>query len=247
MLDSGSWLSDAPDLKLQLAIAALWLAIVGLLAAGFQRWSIASAEVIRKVVHIGTGNIILLAWWLKIPGAIGIAASIGFSLVALLSYNLPILPGINSVGRKSWGTFFYAVSIGVLTALFWQQTPEYAAIGILIMTWGDGLAALIGQRWGRHSYKLMGIQKSWEGSLTMAFVSYAVSSLVLLGVQGNTGQTWLVPIAIALAATGLEAFSKWGIDNLTVPIGSAIVGFWLNEGSVSLLHKVTHALSLTAF
>ena len=247
MLDSGSWLADAPDVKFQVAIAVLWLAIVGLLAAGFQRWSIASPEVIRKVVHIGTGNIILLAWWLKIPGAIGIAASIGFSLVALLSYSLPILPGINSVGRKSWGTFFYAVSIGVLTALFWQQTPQYAAIGVLIMTWGDGLAALIGQRWGRHPYKLMGIQKSWEGSLTMALVSYAVSSLVLLGVQGNSGQTWLVPIAIALVATGLEAFSKWGIDNLTVPLGSAIVGFWLNEGSVSLLHKVANAFYLTVF
>jgi phytol kinase len=247
MLDSVSWLADAPDVKFQVAIAVLWLVTVGLLAAGFQRWSIASAEVIRKVVHIGTGNIILLAWWLKIPSAIGIAASIGFSLVALLSYSLPILPGINSVGRKSWGTFFYAVSIGVLTALFWQQTPEYAAIGVLIMTWGDGLAALIGQRWGTHGYRLMGIQKSWEGSLTMALVSYVASSLVLLGIQGNTGHTWIVPIAIALVATGLEAFSKWGIDNLTVPLGSAIVGFWLNEGSARLLHQVANAFYLTMF
>jgi phytol kinase len=46
-------------------------------------------------------------------------------------------------------------------------------------------------------------------------------------VQGNSWQTWLVAGAIALVATGLEAFSKWGIDNLTVPLGSAIVAYCL--------------------
>jgi phytol kinase len=133
------------------------------------------------------------------------------------------------VGRKSLGTFFYAVSIGVLTAAFWQTAPYYAVIGILVMTWGDGFAALVGQRWGQHPYKLGGIQKSWEGSLTMFGVSYVVSSLVLLGVQGNLWQTWVIPLGIATAATALEAFSKLGIDNLTVPIGSAIVAFLLNR------------------
>ncbi|MBD3880649.1 phosphatidate cytidylyltransferase [Phormidium tenue FACHB-886] len=240
MLDSVSWLSESPDLWLQVAIALLWLTAVGLLAAGLKRWFTGDPEIIRKAVHIGTGNVILLAWWLKIPAWVGIAASVLFSLVALLSYSLPILPGINSVGRKSWGTFFYSVSIGVLIAVFWRQAPQYAAIGILTMTWGDGLAALIGQRWGQHRYKLMEIQKSWEGSLTMALVSYGVSSLILLSIQGNVPQTWLVPLAIALVSTGLEAFSKLGIDNLTVPLGSAIVGFLLNEGILASLVEFWH-------
>ena len=223
----------APTLWLQVAIASSWLAIVGLLAAALQRWT-ADPEVVRKVVHIGTGNIILLAWWLKIPAWIGIAASVVFSLVALLSYVLPILPGINSVGRKSLGTFFYAVSIGVLIALFWRSFPQYTAIGILIMTWGDGLAALVGQRWGKHPYRLMGMQKSWEGSLAMALTSYGVTSLILWGVQGHSWH-WLIPVSVALLATGLEAFSKLGIDNLTVPLGSAIAAFLLNEGYLGIL------------
>jgi phytol kinase len=63
----------------------------------------------------------------------------------------------------------------------------------------------------------------------MALTSYAVSSLILLSVQGNVWQTWLVPVAIALVATGLETFSKLGIDNLTVPLGSAALGFFLNQ------------------
>ena len=35
--------------------------------------------------------------------------------------------------------------------------------------------------------------------------------------------------AIALFATALEAFSKLGIDNLTVPVGSAALCFYLNQ------------------
>ncbi len=97
------------------------------------------------------------------------------------------------------------------------------------MTWGDGLAALIGQRFGQHHYKVWGREKSWEGSLTMALVSYFVSSLVLLGVQGNVWQTWVVSLAVALVATGLEAFSMFGIDNLTVPLGSAALSFVLSR------------------
>ncbi len=62
------------------------------------------------------------------------------------------------------------------------------------------------------------MNKSWEGSLTMALVSYIVSSLIFLGVQGNIWQTWVVSLAVALVATSLEAFSKFGIDNLTVPL-----------------------------
>ncbi len=213
----------------QIGIAACWVGVVGLLAFALRRWYAADLEITRKVVHIGAGNVILLAWWLKIPAAIGIGFSILFSLIALLSYRLPLLPGINSVGRKSLGTFFYAVSIGVLIACFWKTAPEFAVLGVLIMTWGDGLAALVGQRWGQHPYKLWGMQKSWEGSLAMLVVSWIVSGLVLLGIYGPILQLLPITLALAVVATGLEAFSKLGIDNLTVPLGSAALAFLLTQ------------------
>jgi phytol kinase len=216
-----------PSLGLSVAVVVVWLTFVVAIAESLRRFAHAQPEMVRKVVHIGTGNVILIAWWLKIPAWVGISASVLFSLVTLLSFRLAILPDINNIGRKSLGTFFYAISIGVLISIFWQTHACYAVMGVLVMTWGDGLAALIGQRWGRHIYKLWDMQKSWEGSLTMAIVTYIISSSIFLSVQGNTWQTWLVAGAIALIATGLEAFSKWGIDNLTVPLGSAIAAFIL--------------------
>ncbi|WP_096594009.1 diacylglycerol/polyprenol kinase family protein [Calothrix sp. NIES-2098] len=221
-------LDSISPLWLQIAIVAVWVLFILAIAWGVNRFAHKDPEIVRKIVHIGTGNVILLAWWLNIPASIGITASILASAVTLLSYRFPILPGINSVGRQSLGTFFYSVSFGILVGCFWYlQQPQYAALGILVMTWGDGLAALIGQRFGKHKYKVFGLQKSWEGSLTMTLVSWLVSSLVLLGVQGNIWQTWVVALIVAVVATGLEAFSFLGIDNLTVPLGSAALAFFL--------------------
>jgi phytol kinase len=213
---------------LEIGIIAIALGAIVLLAESLYRLTATTSELARKIVHIGTGNVILVAWWLQLPAWVGISAAIIASAIALLSYYIPILPGINSVGRKSLGTFFYAMSIGILIAWFWPiEQFQYAAIGILVMTWGDGFAGLIGQQFGQHPYQIWGSKKSWEGSLTMALVSFLVSSLILFGAQGNIWQTWVVSLAVALVATGLEVFSKLGIDNLTVPLGSAALAFYL--------------------
>jgi len=204
-----------------------FLGAIILLAEALNRVIFSDGELTRKVVHIGSGNVILLAWRFEIPSWMGIGAAIAAGFIALLSYFVPILPSINGVGRKSLGTFFYAVSIGVLIACFFPQDPQYAAIGILTMAWGDGMAALIGQNLGRHPYQIFGSTKSWEGSLTMATVSYLVCFLILLAVEGNLWQTWLIPLLVAIVATSFEAISRLGIDNLTVPIVSGGLSFFL--------------------
>ncbi|MEL6351208.1 MAG: diacylglycerol/polyprenol kinase family protein [Cyanobacteria bacterium J06627_28] len=207
----------------------IWLALVGGASEAARRVG-ASPEITRKIVHIGAGQVILIAWWLAVPAWVGVSASIFFSAIALASYRFPLLPGINGIGRQSLGTFFYAVSIGLLTLWFWPlQQPHYAAIGILIMTWGDGLAALIGQRFGEHPYQVWGEKKSWEGSLAMCLVSYVVCATILVLVQGPTLSAWLVSGIVAVLATALEAVSKYGIDNLSVPVGAAAAGFWLTH------------------
>ena len=209
-----------------LIIIFLYLVVLVTIAETLSRFITDDPELTRKVVHIGSGNVILLAWWLDITSWVIIAAAAIASLIAIASYILPILPSINSIGRKSLGTLFYAISIGILTAIFWENNPQYTAIGILVMAWGDGMAAIIGQRWGVHQYQVLAMTKSWEGSLAMAASTYIVTSSILLFALGNHWQTWLISAIAALAATSLEAFSKWGIDNLTVPLGTAIICYY---------------------
>ena len=94
---------------------------------------------------------------------------------------------------------------------------------------GDGLAALVGQRWGRHGYEVFGEKKSWEGSLTMAIASALVVFAVLGGLQGITWSLAVIALGVAISSTCLEAISKYGIDNLTVPIGAAAVASGLTR------------------
>jgi phytol kinase len=218
----------AHSLLFSTALVALYLGILILIAEKLKSLFSTDGEITRKVVHIGTGNVVLLAWWLNIPAWVAITAAILAATIAIISYFLPILPSLNSVGRRSWGTFFYAVSIGVLVAWFWPIShPEYAAIGILIMALGDGLAALVGQNFGQHPYEIFGSRKSLEGSLTMLGISFLVSLIILSFINGINPQILLVSLVVASGATILETFSKLGIDNLTVPIGSAAIAYFL--------------------
>lgn len=80
----------------------LVLVIAELIHAGFpnaKEWS-------RKVVHIGAGQVILIAYVLGVPTSWGIVAAAIASVITLLSHWVPIFPSISGVGRQSWGTFF---------------------------------------------------------------------------------------------------------------------------------------------
>jgi phytol kinase len=214
----------------RIALVPLFVGSIVLIAELGHRWQWFSAEQSRKIVHIGTGNVIALAWFLQLPAWVGITSAVLAGIITLISYWLPILPGVNSVGRKSYGTFFYAVSMGLLIAIFWPlQHPEYAAIGILVMAWGDGLAAIVGQKWGRHPYKILGNSKSVEGTATLLLVSYIVTTIILCIAHGNLPIVWLVGIPVAIVAVILESISQFGLDNISLPLGAALLAFWLTE------------------
>ncbi|WP_017324489.1 diacylglycerol/polyprenol kinase family protein [Synechococcus sp. PCC 7336] len=218
----------------QLACYGIWLGLVFAIAEGLRSRQV-DGELVRKVIHIGIGNIIILAWLFDIPRTVAVIVSAAFSLIALLSYRVKILQSLNGVDRQSYGTFFYAASIAILFAVFWHSGwHAYAAIGVLVMTWGDALAALIGRHWGRHRYTVAGMTKSWEGSLAMWLAS-AVAIAAVAAVHSYWGSGAWMPVwaialgssAIAAIATALEVFSWRGLDNITVPLASAALSFWL--------------------
>lgn len=209
-------------------MATVYLLVLVLTAELLNRLSPSPAEVTRKIVHIGAGQVVLIAWGLAIPGWVGAIAGVLAAGIAMVSYRLPILPSLESVGRHSYGTLFYAISIGALVGGFFSVgQPVFAAIGILVMAWGDGLAALVGQRWGNHPYTVFNAQKSWEGSGTMAMIGFGITSGLLTLHFGFSGTILIIAAIVAVVSTGLETFSRWGIDNLTVPVGSSLLTYGL--------------------
>ena len=211
------------NLAIPLGAVFIYLGLLVAIANFLSRLLPNDPELTRKVVHIGSGNVILLAWWLDISRSVIVSAAIIAAAIAILSYLIPILPSIESVGRKSYGTLFYALSMGILAAYFWQDAPQYAVIGILTMAWGDGMAAIIGQRYGKHKYQVWDINKSWEGSLAMTTAAFVVTLIILGFVEGSSWQVWTIALVVASISTVAEAFSKVGVDNLTVPLASGFL------------------------
>jgi len=196
----------------QLACYALWLAAVFAFAEWLRSRQV-DGEWVRKAIHIGVGNIILLAWALQVPRWLGVGFSLVFAGLALLSYRVAILPSLNGVGRRSFGTCFYAISIGLLLFWFWRpQRQVFAVIGILVMTWADALAGLGGQNLGQtplptgiHSKKLGGIPDHVGGEQ--------------LGDRGSAaGVLWLLsPFARSEPFGGRDGYGTGGV--LLVGVG----------------------------
>ncbi len=208
-------------------IIASW--IVGILCIGLFCKKIfpTEKELTRKVIHVGTGPIVPLAWWLEIPKEIAVPFAIIITILLIINYQLRILPGIEEVNRHSYGTIAYGISISLLLILFWPTNPSAAAAGVLIMAFGDGLAGLIGRKIQSPSWIVLGQRKSVMGTLTM----WIVSGLILL-VTSLISENPLNPfqiILISTLATSLEQIGPWGVDNLTVPIGIAYSWIWVNN------------------
>jgi phytol kinase len=213
-------------LAIQITAVAVWLGLVFLASEILHRFK-QDPELVRKVVHIGTGHVLLIAWWLQIPTWLCVAAGVTFSAIALASHHTNILPMLNDVGRKTYGVFYYALSITVLVGLLWDHHPQYAVIGVMVMSWGDGMAALVGKRFGKHTFIYMGNKRSLEGSLAM----FVTSLIVMLGIFASghslSAHDIGVAIPVAVIAAMLEAFSPGGTDNLSVPLASASLSYFL--------------------
>lgn len=118
---------------------------------------------------------------------------------------------------------------GVLANLFFGQ---WAAIGYLVGGWGDAIGEPVGSKWGKHRYKVpsmagVAATRSLEGSSAVFLVS-AVVAFLGLQAQDLPWETALPDaLLIALAATGIEAISTHGLDNLTIQLAAAGTAYWL--------------------
>ena len=178
-------------------------------------------ELSRKIVHIGTGAVVPLAWFFEIPFVVALPVAAVITVVTTINHQWRFIPAVEDVDRNSYGTIAYGIAITTLLLLFWPTRADAVSAGVLVMALGDGLAGLIGRNVESLKWVLFGQTKSSVGTMTMA----VVSGLVLIGLAQWSGAELPLPAALGIVAvaTGLEQLSWGGLDNLSVPLSVGVL------------------------
>jgi len=179
----------------------------------------------RKFLHIMVGNVLFILPLFTSQFVITFLAAAPFIILTfLMSPYSPIkLYDRISSSSHGMGLVYYAISWTVLAFFFFDQ-PWIIAVGIAAMSYGDGSAALIGERFGKHKYQIFGDKKSFEGSFTMLFVLIIALGVVLAYYHVTIASLLIIPI-VAIVATIFEGITPKGLDNLTACFSA--VGIYL--------------------
>jgi phytol kinase len=202
----------------------------------------------RKILHISIGNIVFILllfnhWWAEVIIA---GSALFFSLLItrrmqqfFLRLTKPDkenghffknafccainwLSGVSSSGAgNEFGLVYYCLMFTLLAFLFFR-TPLVIAVGILPLAYGDGLGALLGQKYGRHLYRVID-KKSVEGTLAV-FLGTVLALLVGMAFYGLPlpDALWKASL-IGLAVAVVEGLAPWGLDNVAIPVVSVAI------------------------
>lgn len=227
-----NWIAAA----ITLAISILWLRLMDFAA---QRGWIES-RLSRKVIHITTGPIFVLCWFLfrDTPdarwwaAAVPLLITIQFALIGtgILKDEASVRAMSRTGDRREIlrGPLFYGIVFVALTLIFWNDSP-IGMTALMLMCGGDGIADVVGRRipspklpWSR--------EKSVAGSLSVLVGGFVLAALILwiyvsARVFPGPFSGYLVPLAIlSLTAAAVESLPYRDVDNLTVPLAAALVG-----------------------
>ena len=204
---------------IKFAIVLLYLLSIFLISIVFRKYNENSKEIVRKIIHFWIGPLIPLAQYLKIDRNSALIFTGIVSFMVLINYSYKLFPTIEDVERKSYGTLFYCLSLFILIWLYWDKDPYALVTGFFIMTFGDGLAGLIGKSFDSKSWIFLKQRKSFFGTLAMFLSSLLVVCSIGYSQQNSFNLNYFI---VAFFATALEQFSILGIDNFIVPITSAL-------------------------
>lgn len=191
-----------------------------------------SASLTRKIVHISVAHWWFIAMVFFDSLAAALVGPVVFTIVNYLSYRFGIFKAMEHEDRrKNLGTIYFPISLIVLVTMsFTGWMPVYVAgIGVLVMGYGDGFASIIGERYGSHSAWLRATGKSVAGTATMFIASFVAVAVFLLAVGAEQSVLHLLVASASTAAlaAAVELVTPFGLDNLSVPISSALFYFGL--------------------
>jgi dolichol kinase len=218
-----------------------YVLIIIVISGKLDRFLNISQKTARKFLHIMIGNLpfiiplfslTIFPTFVAAPFIIVTFLATPYSPFTSITKKLKGLSVLTEEGHQ-WGLVFYAIAYTALAFLFGGK-PHIIAVGILPMAYGDAAASMVGEKYGKHKYKLVA-EKSLEGSVAMfltCLASLAASMLFFSYLYGFPFFSKSLAVLAASAVTTIvEGFSPMGFDNLTVPAFS-VLAFLLYGGGI---------------
>lgn len=197
-------------------------------------------EFTRKFVHMLAGVLVAAS-----PSFISnrwpiIVVAMSFAIINWVSIRKGWLKSMHDLHRPTYGTVYYPLSFVILALLLWESHTLILITAMLVMAISDAVAALVGENL-RHprEFHIGPDKKSLQGSLAMFLSSLVIVAVALNLAEVSGPALWWYAVVIALFAAVCEALSYQGSDNLTVPLGTALVMHYL------LTHSPADAATMT--
>lgn len=187
-------------------------------------------DISRKITHIAAGSLVAF-WALYSDGHWSQYLNISVYVLWIILLTMKGLfadendDAVKTMTRTGdrrellRGPLFF-VLVGTLCGTYYYKSFE----GIMAMAalgWGDGIAPIIGTRYGKMKYKILS-QKSVEGSASVFLASLAAGCFfVWLILPGSYDFTRIA--TLALIATVAEGISPKEVDNFIIP-AAVIIG-----------------------
>ena len=182
-----------------------------------------NGELKRKAFHM-TNGIVMLTFPYIFHSLISVAILAVLAIAVMLVLRFTKLrksigSALYSVERESWGEIFFIVAVFLI---YWlsKGDPVYYSIPILILTFADSTAALIGKRYSKGNLAQQNEDsKSFEGSFAFFVVAF-MATLVPTLLYTNTGreETLYISLIVGFVIALVEMISHTGNDNLLIPL-----------------------------
>ncbi|MBI5357264.1 hypothetical protein HZB74_00200 [Candidatus Saccharibacteria bacterium] len=173
-------------------------------------------ETARKLIHVLVGTFIAF-WPLYMSWRTIQILSVVLFVGVFISYRLGVFGAIHKVKRKTSGELWYPVGIGLAASLTTQ--PWIFTIAILHMSIADGVAAIVGMKWGIIHYKIGQHTRSILGSLAFLIVSFGLCIFAFVVLRKELpGVSLAVFVFTSFLATAVESVSRRGLDNVLIPL-----------------------------
>ncbi len=177
-------------------------------------------NIARKLIHFFTGIAILLLTWFTDKSTLLWIIS-GGAVFAFATFPFKAFQFIHKTTYNSYGTLFYPLGILSAYLVLYHFPVNFFRIALLLLTVSDTIANISGQiKRNNFYFKVAGEKKSLFGILGFVLSAWIIFYMLLPNQLYNS---FALVVFLILATANFEIISFRGSDNLSIPLGTALI------------------------